>query len=143
MQYHKQLFLHKPLEGLIGDCWRTCIACLFDMHPAEVPHFQAPYWGEPDAANVIRDINEWVKDKGLRYAEFGYNFETVEEALAFSASRFGGTRVLFSGTSKNGTNHIVVARHGEIEWDSAIDNSGIVGPSDNGLFYFSFFVKVF
>ena len=143
MLYNKQLFLHKPEIGQIGDCWRTAVACIFDLLPEEVPHFQAPYWGEPDAVNAIRDLNEWLKSYGLFYVAAGYNFATVEEALAYSAQIFRGNRILFSGTSKNGTGHVVVARHGEIEWDPAIDDSGIIGPKSNGLFYFAYFIKRF
>lgn len=35
----KQAFLHKPEEGVYGDCYRTCIACLLGIDRDAVPHF--------------------------------------------------------------------------------------------------------
>ena len=34
-----QLNKHDPANGVYGDCGRTVIACLLDLHPSEVPHF--------------------------------------------------------------------------------------------------------
>ncbi len=36
MTPNKQLNLHEPAAGVIGDCWRTCIACLLDKSPSDV-----------------------------------------------------------------------------------------------------------
>lgn len=33
------LELHDPEKGMIGDCWRACIASILDLPCEEVPHF--------------------------------------------------------------------------------------------------------
>lgn len=49
-----------------------------------------------------------------------------------------GAYYMLSGLSANGANHIVICRNDEIMHDPAIDDSGIVGPMDNGYYYVSF-----
>ena len=53
-----------------------------------------------------------------------------------------GIHYLLSGSRRNGTNHVVVACGGEIVHDPALDDSGIVGPMDNGFFYVEILVPL-
>ena len=49
--HHQLVTEYRNDEGVYGDCGRTVIACLMDMHPSEVPHFfNMPDEGDADAA---------------------------------------------------------------------------------------------
>ncbi len=138
----KQLFLHKPSEGRIGDCWRTALACVLDMQAVDVPHFMEPFWGLEDSGTLARyAINAWLRQHcGLQLVEIAWNTDSITTVFDVMSSSAPGMFYLLSGTSRNGTNHTVVARDGEIVCDPAIDDSGIVGPMDCGQFQAAFLV---
>lgn len=142
MIFSKQLNLHQPKEGIIGDCWRTAIACLMDKLPEEVPHFLEPYWREPDATNALRDIREWLATYGLGYVEVPFGACELDHMLHCMNLWGDSAPMLLSGTSKNGTNHIVIVKDGKIIWDPARDDSGIVGPTDTGYWFVGLITKL-
>ena len=49
MTPQNQLHKHDPANGVYGDCGRTAIACLLDLHPS--PHF----WNGEKADNPTAD----------------------------------------------------------------------------------------
>ena len=58
-----QLFLHSKEDGVVGDCWRACIASLLDLPAESVPHFMLePCYldataGWPDQRGMIFHID--------------------------------------------------------------------------------------
>jgi hypothetical protein len=58
------LHFHTEGEGTIpGDCFRACVASLFDLPTADVPHFVA----DPRGAHVwFWALNEWLDTKGMQ-----------------------------------------------------------------------------
>ena len=53
MIFHSQLIKHDPDNGQWGDCFRTCIACIFNVHNVtDVPHFGT--MGHTQKNNAIR-----------------------------------------------------------------------------------------
>ena len=138
MRFETQLFKHNP-PHTYGDCSRTCLACLLDLNPQDVPHF----------AEISKcDIEEWnrLERKFLLSAGFvkfqvAFIFESVSEALELSRDAYPGLYMIMLGQSKNGVNHEVIVCDGEIVWDPSIDKSGIVGPTtDTEAFHFSVLV---
>ena len=129
MTPYKQLISHDPMHGNFGDCWRTCIACLLDMHPSEVPHFcQGGDQLTADAA-----ARAWLKERG-------YN---LVKACMFAADAhvaaewFDDALYILSGSSPNspGVSHAVIGRGGfEVVWDVARSGLGLDGPwvDENG-----------
>ena len=137
MTPHKQLNRHRPEAGEIGDCWRTSIACLLDMHPREVPHFVEHDF--EDSATATRNLREWLAGIGLGMVEFP--FSAPLEAMMSSIHAINpGSYYLLSGNSRNRCGHTVVACGDKIVWDPSIDDSGIVGPMDDGYYWVMFFV---
>ena len=141
----KQKYLHRPEKGEIGDCYRTAIACVLGVPRDSVPHFVEIYgWDNGD--EVYAALLEWLKrERGMTILRFpiwhfdqGYEI-ALSTLLAWNPN---AGRFIFTGTSRNGTLHCVVAHAGEIEWDPAIDNSGIVGPASDGWFWAEFIVGV-
>ena len=64
MTPHKQLIKHDPENGQWGDCGRTAIACLLDLHPSDVPHF----WEGPERADrdPETECRKWLAERGCR-----------------------------------------------------------------------------
>lgn len=136
MKFHKQKFLHRPEEGTYGDCDRTAMACLLDLEVDDVPHWGVHY-GDNIAFNKMKD--DWLATQGLyeQHIAFDCSFDELKNNLN---SVFRNVYVLLTGTSANGTTHVVITLNGEIIHDPAIDNSGIVGPCDDGLWQISILI---
>jgi hypothetical protein len=128
----KQLFPHKPDEGIWGDCLRTALACLLDVEPDAVPHFNERADGRDDQ-DVARLVNEWVGSKGLALISVFFNGETpLDDVLAAAAYGSFGMPFLLSGTSRSGCDHVVICKGSEIVWDPSQVDSGIIGPLKDG-----------
>ncbi|WP_420408638.1 hypothetical protein [Hoeflea sp.] len=127
----KQLFRHKPDEGVYGDCARTVIACLLDIEPEEVPHHHRHLAdGEQQRLH-----NEWLAQKGFARVTVAYHLERLEEVLAVGKQLSGDMPYILAGTSRTGVNHVVICRHDAIVWDPSRTDAGIIGPCDDGYFF--------
>lgn len=126
MKFQKQKFLHKPDEGIFGDCIRTCLAILMDLDAEDVPHFFATGTFDQDAYDA------WLRDNGLHVITVTFPGETPQENVMFTADRMGGgLPYMLSGHSRTPSNHVVVAQGNEIVCDPSLTDSGIVGPMKN------------
>jgi hypothetical protein len=145
MLEQKQLFLHRPEEGIVGDCFRTCLACVLDLPVSGVPHFYQELFNfddpeEPVAEQVHARTNAWLAAKyGLRFVEIAYSLD-IEPLREYISWAFKNLHVIIGCNSKNG-GHSVVMRNKDYMWDPAIDNSGCVGPMDDGYYWIGFIVK--
>jgi len=122
----RQEFRHDPIIGIYGDCFRTAIAIVIGMDRDDVPH-----WHEDmDMFEANRRYDQWLEDRRLsRICIYLSGDLSVDEALAETA-HYSKAPFIFSGRSKNGTGHAVVAQDGCIVCDPSIDQSWIVGPMD-------------
>ena len=135
----KQIFFHNPENGRYGDCHRTCIACLLDLEPAEVPNF-GEHYEDGEAFNAA--VDGYLASQFL--AQSMHAFEgTFEEIMKMQSILNKDIYYILGGQSKNGTNHSVVCLGGEIAWDPAIDDSGIIGPMTDGYFWITYLVPAF
>jgi hypothetical protein len=138
----KQLFRHNPSAGVYGDCHRTVIACLLDLAPGDVPHFYNASAGEGGNLQAKRDL--WLSERGL--AEVAMAFEgDLDLAVLLTAMRSRvppGMHQILGGRSRNGCNHSVLVCDGAIVWDPSLDDSGIVGPCDDGYWWVSFLARL-
>lgn len=130
MTPHKQLFLHDPDNHIYGDCWRTCIACLLNIKPEQVPHFYTKEM--QDAEQVQTKMNEWLNaGYGLKTVDIPFLGDSLEDVQQCFKVRNDGVHYILTGKSKNSNvNHCVICRNGEIIHDPAIDDSGIAAPCD-------------
>lgn len=139
----KQLYLHNPKEGSIGDCWRTCIACILDVEPKAIPHYYKSLW-EPEPAiistKVHRETNKFLKANfDLQYIEYPLDCPEVEILNTYLEHYYRDTYVMLGCSSKNGGHSVI--RKGYYMWDPAIDNSGCVGPMNDGYYWIGLLVK--
>lgn len=133
MTPQRQLIAHGG--GRIGDCHRTCVASILDLHPFEVPHFVEQFWNdprEPDAS--IGALREWLAERGYGYAMFCYPPEfDLEAVLLWTRTHSPGVPMILSGQSQPGTNHAVVIMDGAIVSDPM--GCGLIGPATTGQFW--------
>lgn len=104
---HQLIRMHSPDDDAIGDCWRTCIACILGLdHPALVPHFVA------ENLDVSRAHDFTAARRWLRLNE-GIDLGLI----AFDAAATIGIPAIATVASKTGPwNHSVVVRHGTVVW---------------------------
>jgi hypothetical protein len=138
MKPQKQLHRHRP-PTTWGDCFRTAIAIVLDMDAGDVPHFMdagiagEEAWGKAEA---------WLNARSLSSITIVFDgkdpLQQVLDSLAATNQR-GKPLFLLGGQSRNGVNHFVVGCNGDIVCDPSLDDSGIVGPCDDGYYYVVFF----
>lgn len=132
MTPQRQLIEHCPNEGRYGDCQRTCVAAILDLHPSEVPHF----CDNPDALPGTADWWEarqtaWLAERGLACATVAYDGETpLSQVMQWTSKQSPTVPMILLGTSRLGSNHVVVVMDGEIVCDPS--GNGIVGPAAEG-----------
>lgn len=124
MQYWKQLVKHGENNG---DCFRTCIACLLDKSPEEVPHFFDKSNDKP-----YEILRTWLRNQGLEIA-FVPIWDT--DVLQITAPDI---YYILCGRSSDGENHAVIGCNGKIVHDPSWVDVGISQPLDNGEYYVAF-----
>lgn len=137
MQRHKQLLSHDPENGVHGDCMRTAIACLLDIAPQDVPHF---LHDGCDGGVFMERIDAYLASHGLALVgiPFADTPENVMEAMMHTNPNM---TYLLSGQSIRGVNHVVIARNGEVIWDTHTSNVGLSGPCKDGHTWVEFLVS--
>lgn len=130
---HTQRFLHDPQNGTFGDCDRTVMASLLELNPDDVPHWGVHY---DNFAEFLRVKTEWLSTHGLFEQSFAFQCDRDELARNLK-NAFADVYVLLTGTSKTGCHHVVITLNGEIAHDPSINQSGLVGPCDDGLWWCS------
>lgn len=145
MTPNKQLFLHRPNEGIWGDCWRTSIACLLDLRPEDVPHFnEGSIDGLPKPVEQTNaDTDRWLHERGYQLITVPLPGETALEDVIRCADAWGrGAHFLLSGFSRTGVNHTVICQGDRIVWDPSRTDAGIVGPMDNNFWFVEWIARV-
>lgn len=133
---HQQLFRHDPENGVYGDCFRTVIACLLNRHPSEVPHF----CNGPDDGKTDDRVRDYLAPLGLKLVRICFHGLSMDEIMAIGDSYSLGMHWLLTGTSRNGTNHVVICHGAKIIHDPSIDQSGIIGPASDGHWWIELLV---
>lgn len=134
MQYHKQLHQHDPANGVLGDCFRTSLACLLDLEPKDVPHFM----GDPDEPTEVAwaNVDIWLGEKfNLRFCTIRLQIKNIDPWLEFLDEENPGLRYELGGKSPRGSCHSVIVESGKIIHDPHPDGGGIVGPCDEDECY--------
>lgn len=135
----KQKNRHRPEEGLIGDCHRTCIAMLLGMDRDTVPNFAEMGFdiNKPEGGNY-KEFSEacekWLRENGLAEFQVGFN-DNLDRVLNFMKVINPGVRYILGGRSRSNCNHSVVAMNDEIIADPSLSNAGIVGPCEPDGYY--------
>jgi len=133
MTPYTQLLEHDPDNGVYGDCYRTCIACLLDLFPRDVPHFLEK---GPESKDWEEATRKWLAGRGLALFTFVYRSSyllPVERAMEMWNPTLYYT---MGGESPRGSNHEVIYRGGTMVHDPTMySRKGLVGPCDDGNFW--------
>lgn len=117
---HKQLLKHDPANGVYGDCFRTCIACLLERPVTEVPHFCDG--GKDDV--WLEDLYKYLAPRGYYYVEFRvYDIGAWKDMSRFPYDIYH----IITDVSPNfpDTMHAVIGKNGEVWHDPAPSNKGL------------------
>ena len=139
MTPQKQKNRHRPEEGLIGDCHRTCVAMILDLDKEQVPN-----WVEEtgDDERLFRQLSDqWLRAYGYATVHVGFAC-TWEELGSYMLAMNPGVYYILGGESRSGVNHSVVAVNDVIAVDPSLNDSGIVGPCDDGLYWITIFTPI-
>jgi hypothetical protein len=141
---HQQLFRHDPDNGVYGDCHRTAIACLLDLHPTEVPHF-GQLCIEAEASKDPYDWRaheeQWLNERGLTQAHINFS-GGLDQLFDFMDMYNPNVLYLLGGTSPRGTAHTVICHGGKLEWDPHPDGGGVPQPMAHKVYEVSFLLPL-
>lgn len=147
MKPQRQKNRHRPEEGLIGDCHRTCYACLLDLDRDSVPNFaEVGFDPTKEGGGNVKEFKgackSWLAENG--YAEFSIAFNCeLEDILGYMAVVNPGQYYILGGESRTGVNHSVIAKDDAIVWDPSLNDSGIVGPcKPDGMYWITVLVPI-
>ena len=111
---------HNPELSILGDCFRTAIACMTDTPPALVPHVFNGEYDEPGAA-----MEEWLLTKSYRLSTIPMpGTFSIGELLAAMGKHNSGKFYLLSGDT-GGEAHTVICLDGEI-WEDFGNNDTLI-----------------
>ena len=126
-----QSIQHSP--DSIGDCWRTCIACLLGLDsPERVPHFvQICNNGDSDHVDMAR---EWLYQFGLGLWNMNIIADDLDDVFQMIDVHNAGEVFLLSGGTNHDTNHSVIADKTGIIHDPNVSPIDINRPCTHGYF---------
>jgi hypothetical protein len=128
----KQKYRHNPAEGAYGDCHRTCLAMILELERDTVPNFAEhahEQWG------LWQDlVNEFLAEHGMGMFRIAFAAD-LDAVLHYMLQVNPGIFYILGGSSRNGTGHSVVCVNDKIIADPSLDDSGIVGPMEDGHFW--------
>jgi len=104
-----------------GNCWQTAIACILEVEPSLLPDQVALEAANKQYNNALNAYLE--HHHGLMYSELeDYQFGGI-------LVREPGFHLLFGPTvrttAERNIHHVVVARHGEMVWDTHPSRAGL------------------
>jgi hypothetical protein len=134
--------VHRPEEGIIGDCHRACIASLLELRTEDVPHF-FDYPPEQEAERGMKHQRGWLRERGLGLLEFPVAAESLEQFLRWAEQYTEGAYYTLTAKSRSGNNHVVICRGNQVVHDPTFgDEHGIVGPCSDGFWWPGFLVNL-
>lgn len=122
----KQKYVIGNSEGIMGDCWRCCVAAVIGLPAEDVPHFVQ------GSADPMGDTQKWLNERGailvgVRGKPFDFTAwwdESSRESLALQLPviQCGPT----ARTRQRGQHHAVVSYKGELVYDPHPDATGLI-----------------
>ncbi len=138
MKRFKQLVANDPDNRILGDSYRTAIACVLDMHPSEIPHFT-----QINPTHFRQLARDHLRAQGLELIVVRYpSLMKLDEVLKTNKSSMGNLYYLLTGLGPRGYNHVVVAQGNKIVHDPYFEGGGLVGPcNDSKLWWVEIIVQ--
>jgi len=115
MKEYTQSLLHDPENGVVGNCFATCIRCLLEID------------------NDIRNFatyDDWISETQRFLKEMDLMYLCVSMSSTIQVHNLVGYHVL-NGKSVRDIRHSVIGHGGEIVWDPHPSREGLVGSIDD------------
>lgn len=120
MRPQPQGILHDGAAGVMGDCWRTCIASILEFERDSVPNFVEEGGPDDETGAWWTATNEWLGRYGLQIVEWEIGDEQPWAPPAYT---------ILTGPSPRGDfDHSVVGYGIDIEHDPHPSRAGLAGP---------------
>lgn len=123
MTPHRQLVKHDPEKGQYGDCYRTAIASLLDLHPSEVPNYLRD--GLIPAAEYYEKLDVWLAGRGVH--RYDSVFDADPEAVLQHMQHHNPGIYYILGCASPKADHSIVCCGDQIVSDPGGYDGGIEG----------------
>ncbi len=141
-----QKYKHDPDAGVIGDCFRACLASLLELPLEQVPHF-ALESRKAGLESMMPLVKDWLAARGLYLFNFpvspplGYRDPTGEIVRRYGKCNpniyyilAGAIRPDVEETGEDRYNHAVICHGGRIVHNPNDSKPDIVGPINSGSY---------
>ena len=141
-----QKYKHDPDAGVVGDCFRACLASLLELPLEQIPHF-ARESATAGLESMMPLVEDWLAARGLYLFNFpvsppfGYRDPTREIVRRYGKRNpnihyilSGATRPDADETGDDRYNHAVICHGGQIVHDPNDSKPGVVGPTNSGCY---------
>ncbi len=147
MRFNNQLHPHRPQDGFVGDCFRTCISCLLGLPVTDVPNWYQIEFdtiGQPtefESPEVKKMIDDWMNGQGYHLLRMPMSGDHDLSQLTLQVESING-RVLYmvQGSSDVGE-HVVIYKGADLLWDPGFSKKGIVAPGAGNIYWFIFLIS--
>jgi hypothetical protein len=127
-------------NGVIGDCWRCCIAAVLGLPAEEVPHFQQL---EPGKSNneCDADTQRWLTERGYRimYANVMGRSGLIYPVYHSDTFVHQTPPIIAVGPTPRskgmGRNHAIVTIGGQMVYDPHPSEAGLTAILENYLIF--------
>lgn len=140
MRFNKQMFKHRPQDGIPGDCHRACLTSMLDLEIGDIPNVPMELALNGTAFHQFYD--DELHKLGYAAVTFAYegDLSGVQNIMQVLNP---GVRYILGGSSARGIGHSVVGCGNKVLWDPSTEckpaEEPIVGPLD-GYYWVSFLV---
>lgn len=113
IKLNKQTILSNPENGIIGNCFQTCVANLLGIDINDVPHFY-------NLKNPLIEFYKWLDENGYKSIEF----RNINCSHWFQ-SEYWGYHIISGPSPRGKTYHAVIGLNGDIFFDVHPDGTGL------------------
>lgn len=135
MKYHIQKYRHDVTTNVVGDCYRTALACILDKDIEEVPHVSQVDYNNAKAFK--EHFNTYLATLKLKEIDIPYNGDTTTLETVLQQMSFLNPNTLYMISGRSSVeNHVVIAYHDKIICDTATgEEHTLIGPTLQGLYW--------
>jgi len=101
------------------------------MDRDDVPNFGVHY---SDNDKFQNEVNAWLAQQGYQQTFFAFNVG-IQQVFTMMGTIMHNTYYILGGNSKTGVGHSVICCGNQIVWDPSLDDSSIIGPMDDDLYW--------
>jgi hypothetical protein len=125
--------LTQSSEGLVGNCWQTCVACILDVDPETLPSQKVLDACTQQADSTVKRVGPGYNNALQSYLQHHHGLAYVELHLpreAYASLSIRGYHMMTGTTVRSaamdGLRHVVVGLDGQQHWDPHPSRAGLL-----------------